>query len=203
MIALTPVSNIVIGSEIDPSTQAPAEKKVVEFPNVRVDLEQKNIRVDCEILAVDMALEFYLVAKGGPDHESVLRTAAKPSSIHAGLIMLGIEPGSPARYSETTRQSIAPFGPPLRLKVEWEGEDGKLHSMPAESLIRSIKEKKPMPQGVFIFTGSKQRDDGAYMADLAGYVVSIVNFDLTPIDVPRVASSANETLEWEYNTDVG
>lgn len=178
-------------------------QRVIELPGVRIDRVEKNIKVDCEILAVDMPLEFYLVAKGGPDHESVLRTSAKPSSIHAGLITLGLEPGSPARYSETTRTTTAPFGPPLRLRVEWTDADGKLHSKPAEALIRSIKDKKPMPEGVFIFTGSRQREDGAYLADLAGYVVSIVNFDITPIDVPRVASSANETLEWEYNADIG
>lgn len=179
------------------------KQKVIELPSVRIDLIERNIKVDSEILAVEMPLEFYLVAKGGPDHESVLRTSAKPSSIHAGLIALGLEPGSPARYSETTHTTTAPFGPPLRLRVEWTDADGKLQSKPAEALIRSVKDKTPMPEGVFIFTGSRLREDGAYMADLAGYVVSIVNFDITPIDVPRIASSANETLEWEYNPDIG
>ena len=44
--------------------------------------------------------------------------------------------------------------------------------------------------------------DGKYAADLTGSVVSIVNFDLTMIDVPELASNANETLEWEFNPDV-
>ena len=38
--------------------------------------------------------------------------------------------------------------------------------------------------------------DGKYAADITGYLVSIVNFDLTVIDIPELASSSNETLEW-------
>jgi hypothetical protein len=37
---------------------------------------------------------------------------------------------------------------------------------------------------------------------VTGYVVSIVNFDLTMIDVPELASSSNETLEWEARLDL-
>jgi hypothetical protein len=45
-------------------------------------------------------------------------------------------------------------------------------------------------------------EDGKYAADTTGYIVSVVNFDLTVIDIPELASSANETLEWEYNPDI-
>src|SRR5436309_3522993 len=45
-------------------------------------------------------------------------------------------------------------------------------------------------------------EDGKYAADTTVYIVSVVNFDLTVIDIPELASSANETLEWEYNPDV-
>ena len=37
-------------------------------------------------------------------------------------------------------------------------------------------------------------DDGVYAADVTGYIVSIVNFDLSLIDVPALARNANETL---------
>ena len=54
----------------------------------------------------------------------------------------------------------------------------------------------------WVFDGSRILPDGRYAADLTGYVVSIVNFDMTMIDVPELASNANETLEWEFNPDV-
>jgi hypothetical protein len=44
-------------------------------------------------------------------------------------------------------------------------------------------------------------EDGKYAADTTGYVVSVVNFDLTLIDIPDLASNSNESLEWEFNPD--
>ena len=45
-------------------------------------------------------------------------------------------------------------------------------------------------------------ENGNYAADSTGYLEpSIVNFDLTVIDVPQLASSSNELLEWERNPD--
>jgi hypothetical protein len=54
----------------------------------------------------------------------------------------------------------------------------------------------------WIFAGSRVMEDGKYAADTTGYIVSVVNFDLTVIDIPELASSANETLEWEYDPDL-
>jgi hypothetical protein len=67
--------------------------------------------------------------------------------------------------------------------------------------MRSVKTKQPMPALTWIFAGSRVMDDGNYAADVTGYLVSIVNFDLTVIDVPALASNANELLEWETNLD--
>jgi hypothetical protein len=115
--------------------------------------------------------------------------------------MIGLEPGSPVKYSEAAKKWIPPHGPPLSISVEFK-KDGKLVRMPATRLMRSIKTKDPMPPHAFIFAGSQIGPDGAYAADITGYVVSIVNFDLSLIDVPQLASNANETLEWQVNKDV-
>src|SRR5438067_7364672 len=69
-------------------------------------------------------------------------------------------------------------------------------------MMRDIKTQKSMPPMTWIFVGSKVMPDGHYAADMTGYVVSVVNFELTLIDIPDLASSANETLEWQINTDV-
>jgi hypothetical protein len=175
-------------------------ERLVRFPFVEVDREAREVRVESTMIAVDMPIEFLVIADGGPDHEAVLRTRAKPSHVHAGLLLLGLEPGSPVRYVEATRSSVAPFGPPLRLSVRWVDAQGTTRDAPATSFLRSLRDGKLMPDQPFIFAGSMVRDeDGTYAADLAGYLVSIVNFELSPIDVPRLASSSNELLEWELN----
>ena len=139
-----------------------------------------------------------VVAVGGPEHEAVLRTRAKPSHIHAGLLLLGLRPGSPVVYDERNNTWIPPHGPPVRAIAEWTDAAGASHRLPAEQLMCSIKDGTPMPPTSFIFAGSHVRpDDGAYLADFTGYVVSICNFEHTLLDVPRLVSSANETLEWQ------
>jgi hypothetical protein len=173
---------------------------VGKLPNVTIDVPKKQVRVDCEFLNVDMRLEFFCTGPGGPDHETILRTAAKPSDVHTGLLMLGLTPGEPMKYSEAAQKWSPPHGPPLHITVEYQ-KDGKTVSYPANRLFRNADSKKVAPSFTWVFAGSRVMEDGKYAADITGYVVSLVNFDLTMIDVPNLASNSNDTLEWEYNPD--
>jgi hypothetical protein len=182
------------------STQ-PSVSGVGQFQHVAIDLKATQIRVDCQALNVKMPLEFFCVLAGGPEHESVLRTEAKPSSIHFGLLAMGLVCGEPAHFSRATKEYFAPTGPPLKISCEFQ-KDGKTVTVPAYRMMRDIKTQKEMPPLTWVFDGSRILPDGRYAADFTGYVVSIVNFDLTMIDVPELASNSNETLEWEYNPDL-
>ena len=182
---------------------APATRPI-GFPGIAIDRDARQVRVACEVIDVKMPLEFFCVVKGGNEYESVLRTVAKPSDLHTALLILGLTPGGPATYSDTLKRALPPTGSPLRIDVEYQ-KDGRTVRVPATRFVRDVKTKKPMPPMNWVFTGSKVLTDGEtagrYAADLTGYVVSLVNFEMTPIDIPQVASSANETLEWEINPD--
>lgn len=184
----------VVGGE---APAKPAGQRV-DFPFIEVDRVARQVRVECEALNVDMPLEFFCVKFGGPEHESLLRTQAQPSHIHAGLLLLDLEPGAPVRYSEAVDKWLPPHGPPLHISIAYERE-GKRQVIPANRLMRHIKTGKEAAPFTFIFAGSKVMEDGVYAADVAGYVVSIVNFELSLIDVPELASNANETLQWQFN----
>src|SRR5688572_23245752 len=96
---------------------APATKPVGKLPHIQVDVNARQIRVDCEALNVDMPLEFFCVVRGTSEHESVLRTPAKPSDIHLALLMLGLEAGETVRFSEAKKEWMPPHGPPLHITV--------------------------------------------------------------------------------------
>ncbi len=179
---------------------APATAPVGKLPHIEVDAKARQVRVACQALRVEAPLEFFCCVTGTSEHEAVLRSPAKPSHVHAALLMIGLEPGEPVRYSEAAKKWLPPHGPPLRISVEFE-KGGKIVSLPAYKLVRSVKTKEPMPALTWIFAGSRVMEDGNYAADVTGYLVSIVNFDLTVIDVPALASNANEALEWETNLD--
>ncbi|MGH7176141.1 MAG: YdjY domain-containing protein [Tepidisphaeraceae bacterium] len=183
------------------SAQNPSTQPAGKMPHVQVDVPNKQVRVECQMLGVEAPLEFFCVLRGTSEHEAVVRTQAKPSHIHLGLLMLGMQPGEPVRYSEAAQKWLPPHGPPLNISVEFE-KDGKAVVIPAYKLMRSIRTQEPMPPTHWIFAGSHVMPDGNYAADVTGYVVSIVNFELTLIDVPELASSANETLQWVLNKDI-
>lgn len=198
---LTACAALLIGTAAAIAQNAPATRPAGpsgtdKMPGVHVDIAGKQVRVDCEAINVEAALEFLCVTKGGNEHESLLRTPAKPSHIHLGLLMLGLEPGQPVHYMKALDRWAPPQGPPLSISIEY-ARDGKTVRVPAYKLFRDVKTKKPMPVLTWVFVGSKFQNDNVYAADLTGYVVSLVNFELTLIDVPEVASSSNELLEWE------
>lgn len=183
-----------------PATQ-PANAPVGHLRHVQIDLKARQIRVDCEAINAHMPLEFFCVVRGGQEHETVLRTDARPSTIHFGLLALGLTPGEPAHLSADSTMWYAPTGPPLKITCQYL-LNGKEMNVSACRMMRSVKTRQEMPEMTWVFDGSRILPDGRYAADLTGYVVSIVNFDLTMIDVPELASNANETLEWEFNPDL-
>lgn len=171
-----------------------------KLPFVTFDVKARQVRVEAETLEVDTPLEFFAVRFNGPEHESILRSKVKASDLHTALLALGLQPGAPVTYSEATKKWIPPHGPPLQIHVEYE-KDGKTLVAPANRWMRSVKTKKPMPSTTWIFAGSRVMNDGNYAADSTGYLVSVVNFDMTVIDIPELASKDNELLEWERNPD--
>ncbi len=196
--SLAACAALLLGTAAAIAQNAPATRPAGsdKMPGVHVDIPGKQVRVDCQAINVEAALEFLCVTNGGNEHESLLRTPAKPSHIHLGLLMLGLEPGQPVHYMKALDRWAPPQGPPLNISIEY-AKDGKTVRVPAYKLFRDLKTKKPMPTLTWVFVGSKFQDDNVYAADLTGYVVSVVNFELTLIDVPEIASSSNELLEWE------
>jgi hypothetical protein len=192
---------VLVLAAADALAQPSTQPGVGRFPHVTVDVRNKRILVECEALHCEAPLEFFCVVAGGSEHESVIRTRAKPSDIHTGLLMLGLTPGEPMKYSEATKKWFPPHGPPVNITMEYD-KDGKHYSLPAYKLMRDLKTRQSMPPQTWIFAGSRLLEDGTYGANPTGYVVSIVNFELTLLDVPRLASSANETLEWETALDL-
>ena len=181
---------------------AASQPAVGRFPFLELDARKKQVRVECDALRCENPLEFFLCATGTNEYESVLRSKVKPSHLHAALLALGLKPGEPVHLSETTKKWIPPHGPPLLISATFDDKNGRSVTVPAWRLMRDLKTKREMPPMTFIFAGSRIMDDGVYAADKTGYLISVVNFDLTVIDIPQLASNANETLEWGANLDV-
>jgi len=176
----------------------PAEGKL---PHLQVNLATHQVRVECEAINAEEKLEFLVCSTGTKEYESVLRSRARPSHLHFALLMLGLQPGQPVRFNEAENSWIPPRGPELKLSCEFR-RDGKTIVIPASRLLRSIKDKTAMPDVNWVFVGAATLEDGEYAADVTGYLITVVNFEHTVIDIPEVKSNKNESLEWEINPEV-
>lgn len=201
-LALSPASRTEAQEGPAVAQEAPVvEGKVGKLPHVQFDIEKRQVRVECEALAVNAPLEFFICLAGTAEHEAVMRTPAKPSHIHTALLAVGLKPGQPLTFLDATKKWLPPQGPPLQMTVEFD-KDGQKVSYPAYRWLRDIKTKKEPKAFTWIFAGSRVTPDGRYGADDTGYVVTLVNFDYAMIDIPDLASSSNDLLEFERNADL-
>ena len=184
-------------AQIAPATQ-PADGKL---PHIQVDVEKKQVRIECEAVIADTPLEFLLCLTGTKEYESLLRSRAKPSQVHLALLMIGIKAGKPAHFDERANRMLPPEGSPVKLTCQFE-RDGKTFSCAATRLMRNQKTRAEMPDTAWVFAGSRFTEQGDYLADVSGETISIVNFPHAVLDVPMVRSSRNESLEWVPNPDI-
>ena len=117
---------------------------------VQIDLKGKRLLVKSTVVMREGLLEMLVCLKQTKEHESLLSVDAKAQVIHAGLIAIGAEVGSPAQfvpeYKSATGQLIDIF-------FTWTDADGKLHRDPAQSWVRHatrryfVEKLDPVPKG--------------------------------------------------------
>ncbi len=117
---------------------------------VRIDLKAKRLLVKSQVVMREGLLEMLVCLKQTKEHESLLSVDAKAQVIHAGLVALGAEVGSPAKfvpeYKSATGQQIDIF-------FTWTDAEGKLHRDAAQTWVRHatrryfVEKLDPPPKG--------------------------------------------------------
>jgi len=181
----------------------PASKtpKVVPIGAVRVYPAEKRIALDAEVCLREGVLEFLLVAWQSKTHESVLHTKAKASHLHAALLMLGLTPGKPARWSGEDEHArfLPPAGAGVKLELAWKDKGGKARRVDAGAWLAGSDGRQVLRPKQWVFIGSQVLPDGKYWAELDGEIISVTNFASAVIDVPFESSNANEQREYFAN----
>ena len=185
----------------NPPASQPAPK-VVRIGQVRVDLKNRQLAFDTEVCLAEGALEFLLVQWQSKTHESILHTKAKASHIHAGLLMLGLTAGKPARWSglQMGARFLPPAGAGLKLEMVWKDADGKSQSCEAGKWLTGQDDQEIERPEHWIFIGSDILPGGRYWAELDGEIISLTNFPSAVIDVPFRSSSVNDQRGIYANT---
>ena len=190
-----PVAPISATPPTPPTTPAamvpPATGLREIFPGLRIDLVNKLIELDAQV-PIDahnprtprVYLELFVCPPDSKEHEAVALTKVPPSQVHAALLLLGLEPGSPGRFSFEGKRlvSIPPTGPRLRVTLAYE-RDGKTIELPASDWAVTTRDgqslTKHAPTEGFVFAGSmivKRQDREVYYADTDGTLIGLTTF---------------------------
>lgn len=101
---------------------------------VLLDAEHRRVLVKGEVCLRRGALEMLVCLPETKEHESVLKFAGDARTLHAGLVALGLEHGTPVRFSP---EFAPPTGPVLDVAVHWEDGDGKPRTADARTWVRT------------------------------------------------------------------
>lgn len=200
-----------------PTEQAPVSKpepKLKPFPpapkgaqplsktgRAWIDREKRQVIVDARVSLRRGLLEMFACPPNTKEHESVVAVDSDAFVLHAGLLAVGAEPGSPVVFAPEYQ---APTGTQIGIDVHWQDEQGVPHKARAQDWIRDARTKKAMDLP-WVFAGSgfwhdEQTGNSGYMAE-AGDLVCVANFSTAMLDVPAELTNDNAGLLFEAYTE--
>lgn len=153
-----------------------AFKKLLGSMGVQYLAEQRRVEIAGWVNMQKGLVEVFACAPEGKTHEAVVVLDCVPSGLHAGLLALGLEPGTPVEVG-TEGEYKLPTGDRVQVRVRWTGADGNEHTVRAEDWVRNEKEGRPMKPGAWIFAGSFMQpvsDNPEESTYAANYVKSLV-----------------------------
>lgn len=202
------------------SSERAAPAAIVELkPGLRVDRARGAVELD-GVISLDAGwLEQVVCARGTREHESIFVPDARPSEIHAALLLAGFEPGRPGLWRELADgglELVPPSGDPvevlLRVDSGDRSEGGTATSAaeyrPISMFIRDARTGRPFPDRPFVFAGSLFAPNPPslgpgehYVADWTGSIIGLVTFGDEVVAWEEVIPDRAEIAEpvWEAN----
>ena len=104
-------------------------------PEKTLHLDRANgkLIVDAKVVLREGMLEMLLCRRQTKEHESILAFDGEAKIMHAGLLALGIEPGTPVTFIPDFKP---PSGPILKIELIWKDKQGKEQRALAQQWIR-------------------------------------------------------------------
>ena len=143
-------------------------------------------------------VEVFACAPGGKIHEAVVVLDCVPSGLHAGLLALGLQPGTPVEIG-TEDDYKPPSGDGVRIEVYWQDASGAERQVRAEDWVWNQTEQRSMERGNWVFAGSfLQPVSGApgtetYAADYVKSLVTTYHDSTSILECPH-AEGIDDTV---------
>ncbi len=189
---------------------APAGGMAQVFPHVRADVQARIVEFDAVVPIVlddpesDVFLEVLVCTPDTKEHETLLVTQARPSNVHAALLLLGLVPGRPGAWRLEGDHVVPepPVGPAVRVEFAWKDAAGAQRVEPAWSWVRRIDTGETLGATNWVFAGSKfirftppaGAEREVYDADYSGALVGLSTFGGETLALPTM-HSPEESVE--------
>jgi hypothetical protein len=193
----------------EPVPQVAAASLREVFPHVRVDAKAGVLEFDA-IVSIDahdpkkpsVYLETLACIADSKEYESLVVTKAKPSHVHAALLLMGLSPGTPGRWvwQGDAIRGIPPKGPRVKVRMVVSGRE-----TPPGEWVRDLTTNTRMSDlqdgDEFVFAGSVMAgaaDKAHYKADVEGCLVGLTTFGSETIAWTRMSNpeSGTEAPHW-------
>lgn len=199
------------GSAPQPGVEKQAQQPAkIELPGgIVVDRAARELRIPARV-AIDMGwIEQVVCVEGSRDHESLLTVRVQPSTVHAGLLLLGLEPGRPGYWrfvdegSDRPRvERVQPEGARVMVAARVPGPDGGFDEQPLSDWLRGAHNDEAFPNQPWVFGGSVFDTESGYAADRSGSLVGLVTFGDEVIGLESIMADQTgvDAAEWEAAT---
>lgn len=177
--------------------QHPELKRLSATDDVWIDMTRKEVVVGGTVCLDAGPIEYFACPKDTKDYESLVAVRSPARLIHAGLLAVGLEPGTPVAFDPGY---VAATGPVVSVRMRWKGPDGKTQVVAAQEWVRDTRTKAAMKEQ-WVFAGSSVWTDPAdgtrhYQAD-GGDFICLSNFPTAMLDIPIESTQSNEALLFE------
>jgi hypothetical protein len=174
--------------------------------NVWTDPQQKRVVLAGTVARREGPLEMFACLKGTKEHESVVAIHAKAFLIHAALLAVGAEQGSPVRFAnEEGEAAFRPAqGDEIEVTILWLDAEGQRQQARGQDWVRHIKTGEALDVP-WVFAGSgfwvnDRTGEQFYMAE-DGDIICVSNFTTAMLDLPVESSQATANLLFEGFTE--
>ena len=188
------------------------------FAGISINRDQPAVEIEAWTCLEEGWLEQIACSPHTRAHESLLVVEARPSDIHAALLLAGFEPGKPGGWTERDGevQFTPPTGDPLVVLVRYRDAGGGIVEEPIHMWIEDEQGRVAPRTEAWVFAGSIMAanphwmDPGEhYVADITGSIVGLVTFGDEVVGFRTVLADRDEVqppqwkVRWSHVPPLG
>jgi hypothetical protein len=183
------------------SKDPPGMKRLMPEYDVWIDPKNKRVVMDGTVVLREGQLEMFACPKGTKEHEAIVAVDTKAYSVHAGLLAVGAEVGTPVQFQPEYKPAT---GTEIDIELVWRDAAGNVQRARAQDWIRNVQTGKAMALP-WVFAGSgfwvDEADGQRYYLAEQGDFICVSNFPSAMLDLPVESSQDNAQLVYEAFTE--